>query len=949
MTGRGWKFGRRVSVLVERLQPLWFAAETSAVPAAPSLEILGRVYSPAYLELALGGSVKLDDLADLSAMAPCLPSPVFDAAHYAKVVGIEFDSTINALAHFCAEGCRQGADPHPMVRLDWLLDQQVLDYRRQSVAQIFKVLVDRVEKQQSTTPYFDPQYYLKMQPDVAQAQMNPHWHFWLSGVHEGRFPNPYLDLAHIDRIFGPFGNAQTALSWFVLNGDPSFVPSSPEFDGVQYMLNHADVRAEKVPPLLHFLSSGRYEGREAFVPVLPTDAPLGPERVSANRIEVEPSVFPLNYERARDEFRRIEKSALEVRRSELGLAPLSAEYTSLSSAEKLAYLHLEGFCVDNPTIAVAVPVYNEVDVTIDLLYSIAVSSSAKNCEVHIFDDKSTEDFSRLAGIAGLYHHRNAINKGFLRNVNSNIKKVRTPFSILINNDVIIERDCFENLILELETDPNVSLVGPKVLYPSGVLQEAGGALGCEASTTMVGLNDSPNAPAYNFDRDVDYLSGVCLAFRTEDLITRRGLFDDRLAPAYCEDVELGLRTRVKGRRARYVHKALIWHHLSLSSNKISPQYKQTLSATNRNTIRDRQTFERVADDHAVKAYCFYLPQYHSVPENDLWWGRGFTEWTNVGRAKALFEDHRQPRVPTDLGYYNLLDPNALRAQASLANRYGIDGFVFYSYYFSGRRILERPLEMLVRNKDIPLDFCVCWANEPWTRTWDGRNRAVLLGQEHDLESSKQFIRAHRDALADPRYIRMNGRPVIAIYRPSLFPEPERHFEVMRREVRRLGLEEPLLLAVDAMERADKMEDPAGLGLDGSIEFPPHNLGFPVDTPPVIPKDFYGKLYSVDGAYEALVRRGAPAWRHFHSAFTGWDNSARRGDRGDIFLGDCPGKFQALLEVQMRKAKALGAAGEKAIFINAWNEWAEGTYLEPDLHHGHAWLEAVRNAKANVNV
>lgn len=949
MTVREFPIRQYAQQWLGRVRRVWGDVRpSSAERGIVSPQLLEVAFDPKYLELALGRPPDAEELAGLANATIAVPSPIFDAAYYSQAVAQPFASAAEALTHFVAVGCKIGKNPHPLIDLNWLQQPEGINFRTIAPHSLFDFLSKRILSCEPTSPYFDPGFYLETQPDVKSAGMNPHWHFWLSGVHEGRSPNRVLDLAFVAENYGPFEDAQCGLRWFVLEGDPSFVAASRQFDGVPYMVRHADVRAGAVPPLFHYLNSGRKEGREIFQADNQGAAGIdraGERREAAGKID--PTIFTQNYERARDIYRGLQLEALARRRDDLGLDRVPAVYSETSMQEKLDILRRSGFAKKDAKISVAVPVYNEFEATVDLLHSIAISKSAKECSVYLFDDASTADFASLSDIEGVFHLRNTSNKGFLRNVNLNIKKIKSKYTILINNDAVIADDCFELLCGALE-DESVSLAGPKVMYPTGVLQEAGGALGEEASTSMVGLNDSPHAPAHNFDRNADYLSGVCIAFKTDEMVKSRGLFDDRLAPAYCEDVELGLRTRSKGRLARYVHKARIWHHLSLSSNKISSLYKVKLSETNRNKIRTRQVFERVSADHSVKVFCFYLPQYHAVPENDIWWGKGFTEWTNVGRSRPLFTGHHQPRVPADLGYYNLLDPDALVGQSELASRYGVDGFIFYSYYFSGKRILEGPLQMLVQNKAIPINFCLCWANEPWTRTWDGRSKSVLLGQDHDLASSRSFIRDHRDALTDYRYIRMSGRPVIAIYRPALFDDPLRHFEAMREEVFKLGLGDPMLLAVDAMERAEAPSDPTQIGLDGSIEFPPHHMGFPADMPGDIVSNFEGKVYSLDEAYAVLVERGGPAWKHFHSAFTGWDNSPRRGPRGDIFLGDCPGKFQALLEVQMNKAKERGSAGEKAVFINAWNEWAEGTYLEPDMRYGHAWLEAVRNAKANVN-
>lgn len=194
---------------------------------------------------------------------------------------------------------------------------------------------------------------------------------------------------------------------------------------------------------------------------------------------------------------------------------------------------------------------------------------------------------------------------------------------------------------------------------------------------------------------------------------------------------------------------------------------------------------------------FYLPQFHPIPENDAWWGQGFTEWTNVAGAKPLFRGHYQPHLPADLGYCDLRVPEVREHQAALARQYGIHAFCYYHYWFHGKRLLERPFQEVLDTGRPDFPFCLCWANEPWSRQWLGQSRHVLMDQRHSPEDDRSHARWLCRALEDPRYFRVRGRPVLLVYRPARLPEPHATAARFREEVERAGLPDPWLVGVDA--------------------------------------------------------------------------------------------------------------------------------------------------------
>lgn len=346
---------------------------------------------------------------------------------------------------------------------------------------------------------------------------------------------------------------------------------------------------------------------------------------------------------------------------------------------------------------------------------------------------------------------------------------------------------------------------------------------------------------------------------------------------------------------------------------------------------------------AVRTICFYLPQYHAIPENDEWWGEGFTEWTNVQPAKPQFEGHYQPHVPDDfLGYYNLLNKETQRKQVELAKQYGIEGFCYYLYWFSGQRLLEQPLDNMLADKSLDLPFCVCWANENWSRRWDGLDNDLLMVQDYSPEDDIAFIKNTTKYLKDERYIRINGKPLLLIYRPNLFPDMKATANRWRNWCRENGVGEIYLAYPQSFESVP----PEEYDFDGAVEFPPNKSNPPNITEfqnPLV-DDFQSTVYDWRVFMERSEQYQDPGYTLFRGITPSWDNTARKKNKGTVFQNSCPQLFEqnairAFTEVK-RSAKS---KDEEIVFVNAWNEWAEGAHLEPDQKYGYAWLQALKNA------
>jgi lipopolysaccharide biosynthesis protein len=354
----------------------------------------------------------------------------------------------------------------------------------------------------------------------------------------------------------------------------------------------------------------------------------------------------------------------------------------------------------------------------------------------------------------------------------------------------------------------------------------------------------------------------------------------------------------------------------------------------------------------TRSVAFYLPQFHPIPENDRWWGAGFTEWRNTAKARPLFAGHQQPHVPAELGYYDLRSAETREAQAELARTHGIDAFCYYHYWFDGRRLLERPFDEVLRSASPTLPFCLCWANESWTRAWDGSTRSILVEQRYSAADDLAHIRHLAPALADPRYLRLDGRPVLLVYRASQLPNSRRTNDVWRDEARRLGIGDLHLARVESL--SDERGDPIALGFDSAIEFQPdwrqlrapgmqraiqraaHAVGTTrFDTP-------YTTLDYATLA-DAALAAPAPGYTRFPCVTPGFDNTPRRSRGAVVLTNSSPARYGDWV------ARTLRTEAPELLFVNAWNEWGEGAHLEPCERWGRGYLEAHRDAVARATL
>jgi lipopolysaccharide biosynthesis protein len=354
----------------------------------------------------------------------------------------------------------------------------------------------------------------------------------------------------------------------------------------------------------------------------------------------------------------------------------------------------------------------------------------------------------------------------------------------------------------------------------------------------------------------------------------------------------------------------------------------------------------------MKAIALHLPQFHEIPENDEWWGKGFTEWTNVRKAKPLFKNHYQPRVPLNENYYKLDTRNAIEWQCKTAKQYGIHGFCFYHYWFNGKLLLEKPVELLLNHKEIDSQYCLSWANEPWTRSWDGSNKTVIMPQSYgDRSNWDLHFKYLSKFFLDHRYIKINGRPLFLIYRPSSIPNLGEMLERWDRLAIEYGIESPYIIQTLTSFDSERIHS----RIDAFMHFEPW-LSIAKNSSSIqrmkwklarascltLNKIFDAGVYhkySYDEVWNIILNRKYSN-TEIPCAFVDWDNTPRRGVNATVIDGASPEKFGKYFKDLTSNVKSNGG---EIVFINAWNEWAEGAYLEPDERHGYNFLNEVLKA------
>lgn len=363
----------------------------------------------------------------------------------------------------------------------------------------------------------------------------------------------------------------------------------------------------------------------------------------------------------------------------------------------------------------------------------------------------------------------------------------------------------------------------------------------------------------------------------------------------------------------------------------------------------------------VRLIAHYLPQFHPIPENDEWWGRGFTEWRLVAQAKPLFSGHAQPRLPGELGFYDLRIPEVRAAQAELAREHGIEGFCYWHYWFAGGRLLERPFNEVLESGEPDFPFCLAWANHTWSRVWEGKSRVILMEQTYPgVEDYTNHFHSLLPAFSDPRYITVDGKPLFVVFRPQDLPEPREFADCWHALAEKSGLKGIYIMGITCSPWNLSAWTTRDCGFDASLTTACLSAGVPSGKPE---RNGPGRmLREVRRNVRLKLRR--PVVRRYDTEVMGafspgplpddcypavlsnWDNTPRhKYNRGRVLVGSNPEAFRAHLRDGI--SQVIHRDDEhRIVFIKSWNEWAEGNYIEPDAHFGRGYLEAIRDEVLN---
>ena len=801
---------------------------------------------------------------------------------------------------------------------------------------------------------FDAAWYAAKYPDVAATGLDPLDHFLRIGIYMDREPGPLFDSKHYCRQLEEFDTGRSAgilLCDYLELGWREGLNPNPLFDVQWYLNTYSDIKMAGVEPLSHYALYGAFEGRNphrffnsGYVMA------VNPELLTNKKNAL---AFYLGKAWKKDPFpsatRYLKENTINFISCEkkFNIVPIYLNSIHEEVEEMFPYtigVHLHLYYIEN--LNKILEYLLNIDRPFSLYISIPIGAPKIKIQERILESLTflsclviEEVPNRGRDIAPLIIQFGSrlLSHDFICHIHTK----KTPY----HSSLFSWGERIFNNLLGSKTKVNaiLSLLNKdaKFIFPEEQEFYAKDPSGWGDNFTIANNLLSENSKLKTCDfPEVVFPEGSmfwCTRKAARNYLTIPLSWSDFPDEPISQDGTLG--------------HALERLPLLLAQTVNGINYKVLESDVDKNRLfYERQlNFKDCIEHSSVKVLAYYLPQFHPTPENDEWHGPGFTEWTKVTASSPLFEGHYQQHIPhNDIGHYVLEDTNVMKKQAAMMQSAGVHGMIFYHYWFSGRLILEKPVRMLLSDKTVEMPFCFCWANENWTRRWDGNEDEILLKQTYNRDDARAFIQYLIPFFKDSRYIRVDDRPVVYIYRPSSIPIIGEYISEWKQECAKVGLKEPYLVAVLTRGAINPNEYGFDAGVervlhdwtDGNVDDIRGNLSFY--------NNFNGHIIDYDGVAKYYTTQfEKKPFTYFRSIVPQWDNTARYREEAYIVHNSSPKSFQCWLESIIRYTKDNLPEDRQFVVINAWNEWAEGAHLEPDTAFGYAYLNSVGRALASI--
>ncbi len=889
-------------------------------------------YRKEYPEASADGACLLGHYLRLGEKQGYKPNPYFYPRWYAEANPQIEEEQVNLLQHYTNVGEAEGRFPNPIFSPKWYLQQNpdLKDWQgrllfhyiewgenegrfpsplfsptwyRQEYGIQENVLPHYIEQGEKKgfkpNPFFDPHWYGERNPDLATVDICLLFHYMQYGEKEGRFPAPhFFPEWYRQRYMREDVDAdECALSHFISYGESQRYNPGPFFDSEWYHQTYIGPGLREINPYRHYLTIGQYKGFAC-----------APDSIGQHSVPVAPLYYG-------------DDSVV----AELENAVIHLHLLSLT--------HFPGFlerlcCSDIPVyITVSEEIWNDVE-------------NGKVAGILDKDSCKRKTDIRLVPSRG-------------RGVSALLLEYREVFSRV---------EYIGHFTLDEEMGAEVDEALDLLVGRRGERLSAVSSLFAQDASLVYAVRGVTDERFSTWGESYDTARDILKKYtdlRIEDFLAidepENFMFWTKLEVLEkFWDLPFSYHsfpadTTADNNSLTEILQKVFSAMAVASTGRLYRLYLSTDSVQDYRRFEELQDYSDRIEKNDIQVLSYYLPQFHPIPENDEWHGKGFTEWTKVRAARPLFRGHWQQHIPhTDMGYYLLDSPDVLTKQAERMKCAGITGMIFYHYWFTGKLILESPAQMLLAEEDIEMPFCFCWANENWTKRWDGNEQEVLLAQDYSEEDAEAFIRYLIPFFRDRRYIKVDGRPMLHVYRPTAIPQPELYLSVWKRVCEEEGVPAPWVVAT--LTRGAK--DPRDFGMDAGVERVLHDW-----TDGGVPEmnnclqmycKFGGSILNYPDVADFYMQRDeAKEFTYFRAIVPCWDNTARYESSAYVLHNPTPEKFQQWLDKTVNWVRKNLPEDKRFLVINAWNEWAEGNHLEADSTFGYAWLNCVGRSLAGI--